>query len=482
MRLATLDSNRIPTLSEVTQLWRLKQFSSGVHLDDSQHAEVIVCTASVTSCERVASEYGVTGYEIAMYIRSWGQQCPDDLLVDLKKRHDRLLVERKIERAEAEKLRQRQEEEEEVEEERKRRRREAARKRAETKRQRELEATRQSKLEANKLAKQRGIEARRAKQRKLLRKQFKAAMKIIEELYAKHNLELKYPIVLRGTIEDIRKDYILSLINGNKFFEALKWVAYSIQAVLKTGSSGMGGFVSTDMELDEDVSWEDHKGFKRVYDQWEVFECLRLVLSRMGEPDLVARLFVIWCGDGPTPKALVMQGGQDLIKSTNREAVSKMIECLKRSEPLHPFVQKAERRLKQLDSTERHPSFDALDGCEFEILLEKAFSKRISDVSRTGGSGDYGADLILEGPDKTRVVVQAKRWKQKVNLKAVQEVIGAMSYYGADLGIVITTSGFFSSAKNLAQSSDIELWGEEEVTRLLAGDVSFSQLGSWRTR
>ena len=78
--------------------------------------------------------------------------------------------------------------------------------------------------------------------------------------------------------------------------------------------------------------------------------------------------------------------------------------------------------------------------------------------------------------------MQAKRWKQKVNLKAVQEVIGAMSYYGADLGIVITTSGFFSSAKNLAQSSDIELWGEEEVTRLLAGDVSFSQLGSWRTR
>ena len=307
-------------------------------------------------------------------------------------------------------------------------------------------------------------------------------MKIIEDLFAKHNLELKYPTGPRSTIGSIQKDYVLSLVNGSKFFEALKGVAYGIQAAIKTGSSGISGFVSTDMELDEDVFPDDQEGFERVYDRWEVFECLRLVLSRMGEPDLVARLFVIWCGEGPTPKALVMHAGQDLIKSDNGEAVSKMIECLKRSEPLHPFVQKAERRLKQLDSTERHPSVDALDGCEFEILLEKAFSRCVIDVSRTGGSGDYGADLILEGPDKTRVVVQAKRWKQKVNLKAVQEVIGAMSYYGADLGIVITTSGFFSSAKNLAQSSDIELWGEEEVTRLLAGDVSFSQLGSWTTR
>ena len=106
------------------------------------------------------------------------------------------------------------------------------------------------------------------------------------------------------------------------------------------------------------------------------------------------------------------------------------------------------------------------------------FVKSGFKVERTKGSGDFGADLIIETASGTRVSIQAKRYKQKANLKAVQEVVASLAHYQADFGIVITTSGFFQSAIDLAETNNVELWDEDKLIQFLSGDSSFSMLNN----
>ncbi|MEX6702894.1 restriction endonuclease [Peribacillus frigoritolerans] len=59
-------------------------------------------------------------------------------------------------------------------------------------------------------------------------------------------------------------------------------------------------------------------------------------------------------------------------------------------------------------------------------------------------------------------MVQAKRYKNKVGLKAVQEIVSAKSYYGADECWVITNNYFTAPAMKLGNINDVLLieWDE----------------------
>ncbi|MCL6573586.1 MAG: restriction endonuclease, partial [Bacillus sp. (in: Bacteria)] len=80
----------------------------------------------------------------------------------------------------------------------------------------------------------------------------------------------------------------------------------------------------------------------------------------------------------------------------------------------------------------------------------------------TKASGDYGADLLLTKGAK-KVVVQAKRYSKDVGIKAVQEVIGAKSYYTAQDAWVVSNSYFTKAAKALAQKSNVLLVDRDEL-------------------
>jgi len=121
-----------------------------------------------------------------------------------------------------------------------------------------------------------------------------------------------------------------------------------------------------------------------------------------------------------------------------------------------------------------------MSGLDFERFLEAQFREKGFKVRRTRGSGDFGADLIIETTSGTRAAVQAKRFKQKTNLKAVQEVVGSLSYYSVDFGIVIAASGFLPSAIKLAKSNKVELWDKNKLIRFLNSDFSFSLLSDER--
>lgn len=71
---------------------------------------------------------------------------------------------------------------------------------------------------------------------------------------------------------------------------------------------------------------------------------------------------------------------------------------------------------------------DKMPSKVFEEYLQVLLKKRGYKVAITSTTGDYGADLILTTTDK-KIVVQAKRYKKKVGLKAVQEIVSAKNYY-----------------------------------------------------
>ncbi len=101
--------------------------------------------------------------------------------------------------------------------------------------------------------------------------------------------------------------------------------------------------------------------------------------------------------------------------------------------------------------------FDELSGREFETYVAKVLTEiGFKDVSGTPVTGDQGADLIAKRDGRT-IVIQAKRYQGSVGNRAVQEVVGAVSFYGADEGWVVTSGSFTPSAKALAQKNSVKL-------------------------
>lgn len=109
---------------------------------------------------------------------------------------------------------------------------------------------------------------------------------------------------------------------------------------------------------------------------------------------------------------------------------------------------------------------DRMTGEEFELFLKLHFEQLGCAVSMTSISGDYGADLILDYKDRI-VAVQAKRHNSVIGVKAIQEVIGSMAYYEADVGLVVTNSTYTRNAIELADANDIILWDRDILVQMM---------------
>jgi restriction endonuclease len=97
-----------------------------------------------------------------------------------------------------------------------------------------------------------------------------------------------------------------------------------------------------------------------------------------------------------------------------------------------------------------------LSGVDFEVYVAKLLKEVGYDVVGTPASGDQGADLIARRNGRT-IAIQAKRYSGTVGNGAVQEIVGALRFYGADEGLVVTTSTFTASARALAHANSVRL-------------------------
>ncbi len=103
-----------------------------------------------------------------------------------------------------------------------------------------------------------------------------------------------------------------------------------------------------------------------------------------------------------------------------------------------------------------------MDGIEFENCCIEHFKKLGYKAEPTATSGDFGADILLRKNGRL-TVVQCKRYKDKVGVSAVQEVVGALGYYKADSAMVITNSRYTPAARELAKANNVELWDIDDL-------------------
>lgn len=125
--------------------------------------------------------------------------------------------------------------------------------------------------------------------------------------------------------------------------------------------------------------------------------------------------------------------------------------------------QEYERWLRSADMA----GLDRMTGVEFEHALAQLFVDLGYGAVVTQASHDYGADLVLSR-DGQKIVVQAKRYLGTLGLDAVQQASAARLHYGAVRAIVVTTSDFTASARALAQTTGVELWGRGRLNEELA--------------
>ena len=149
-------------------------------------------------------------------------------------------------------------------------------------------------------------------------------------------------------------------------------------------------------------------------------------------------------------------------------------------QPVQPIVEYPWDDLHYSDELDAAAGLDSvqnlldLDGYEFEQLLVKLCQEipEFDEVRRTRSRADGGIDLVAV--NKTpfvggRVAIQAKRYAphHKVDIAAVREIIGSISQREFTKGIIITTSGFTSAARQEAERLGVELYDGEHLLWML---------------
>lgn len=106
----------------------------------------------------------------------------------------------------------------------------------------------------------------------------------------------------------------------------------------------------------------------------------------------------------------------------------------------------------------------AMDWKDFEHLVrqvfENEFSSPGSEVRVTQASRDGGVDAIVFDPDPIKggkIVIQAKRYTNTVDVSAVRDLYGTVHNEGATKGILVTTSQFGPDARKFAQGKPLSL-------------------------
>ncbi|MBY9085290.1 restriction endonuclease [Paenibacillus sp. HN-1] len=101
-----------------------------------------------------------------------------------------------------------------------------------------------------------------------------------------------------------------------------------------------------------------------------------------------------------------------------------------------------------------------MDPFDFEHLVCNLFSKIGLESKLTRSSRDGGVDVIAFDPRPVfggKYVIQAKRYKNTVEVAAVRDLYGTMMNENASKGILVTTSTYGPDARSFAKDKPIEL-------------------------
>jgi restriction system protein len=111
---------------------------------------------------------------------------------------------------------------------------------------------------------------------------------------------------------------------------------------------------------------------------------------------------------------------------------------------------------------------------EFEQLIREVFGKEFSatggEVKITQASRDRGVDAIAFDPDPIhggKIVIQAKRYTNTVDVSAIRDLYGTVLNEGANKGILVTTADYGPDAYQFAADKPLTLLNGANLLHLL---------------
>ncbi|MFA6808315.1 MAG: restriction endonuclease [Eubacteriales bacterium] len=111
---------------------------------------------------------------------------------------------------------------------------------------------------------------------------------------------------------------------------------------------------------------------------------------------------------------------------------------------------------------------------DFEHLIRELFQAEFStnggEVKVTQASRDGGVDAVAFDPDPIRggkIVIQAKRYTNTVEVSAVRDLFGTVMNEGATKGILVTTADYGPDAYGFAQNKPLTLLNGQNLLYLL---------------
>lgn len=117
----------------------------------------------------------------------------------------------------------------------------------------------------------------------------------------------------------------------------------------------------------------------------------------------------------------------------------------------------------------------SMDWEDFEQLIrelfEEEFKKAGGEVKITRASRDGGVDAVVFDPDPIRggkIVIQAKRYTNTVDVSAVRDLYGTVMNEGANKGILVTTADYGPDAYAFAKDKPLTLMNGGNLLHLLA--------------
>ncbi len=148
--------------------------------------------------------------------------------------------------------------------------------------------------------------------------------------------------------------------------------------------------------------------------------------------------------------------------------------------PVAPLLQidKKDKRFvasqEVIDSIEEGNNIATMEWEDFEHLVRELFEKEFSsingEVKVTRASRDGGVDAIVFDPDPIRggkIVIQAKRYTNTVNVSAIRDLYGTVVNEGAIKGILISTADFGPDSYNFAKDKPLSLLNGSNLLYLL---------------
>ncbi|MFF5177653.1 restriction endonuclease [Micromonospora sp. NPDC000316] len=160
-------------------------------------------------------------------------------------------------------------------------------------------------------------------------------------------------------------------------------------------------------------------------------------------------------------------------------SVSKRPDALSPVRPVLEFDMVDKRFIDEVDvlaDLDQRPNLLRLTPGEFESLIQNLFAKMGLDTKQTRASRDGGVDCVAFDPRPIfggKVVIQAKRYRNTVDVSAVRDLYGTLQNEGASKGILVTTSGYGPASYEFASGKPLELIDGSNLLYLLAehGDV-----------